>query len=122
GQAVEQLMKHHARALHVVIVGEDMAVLGHIHPQDFGESIHGGEATVFFTFPNAGRYLVAIDYMTMDGAHAKQFIVDVAGEGVSSDGAPDAMTAHSVQHVAMEGNDRYTRPVLMPAGQEISSG
>src|SRR5690606_18720954 len=36
GRPVEEFLTHHSRKLHVVIVSEDMHVLGHIHPQDFG--------------------------------------------------------------------------------------
>src|SRR3546814_14290261 len=52
-QPLEELITHHARKLHVVVLSEDMRVLGHIHPQDFGEPIEDGEARVYFTFPRS---------------------------------------------------------------------
>src|SRR5690606_16411688 len=56
GQPIRGLTTHHGRKLHVLIVSEDMEVFGHVHPQDFEDPVEDGEATVFFTFPRAGRY------------------------------------------------------------------
>jgi hypothetical protein len=50
GQPIQELMTHHARKLHVLIVSDDMQVLGHIHPHESREPIKDGEAKVFFTF------------------------------------------------------------------------
>src|SRR3546814_1685087 len=55
-QPLEELITHHARKLHVVVLSEDMRVLGHIHPQDFGEPIEDGEARVYFTFPRSEEH------------------------------------------------------------------
>lgn len=123
GQPLEALITHHARTLHVVILSEDMRVLGHIHPQDFDESIEAGEAKVHFTFPQAGRYLIAADMLTEDGPYAEQFLVEVAGE--ESGAAVGAVTPARIAVVEAEGGDRYTAPILLDdankaAGYELS--
>jgi hypothetical protein len=123
GRPLEELITHHARQLHVVILSEDMAVLGHIHPQDFGEPVEGGEANVRFTFPRAGRYIVAADLITEAGPYAEQFLVEVAGEA-SGAGAGAAAPAR-VAVVQSQGGDRYTAPVMLDGadkadGYEVS--
>eukprot|EP00854_Cymbomonas_tetramitiformis_P001777 gene1777-2443_t len=53
----------HGRKLHVVIVGEDLDVFIHVHPDDFQPV--GDDATAFTvssTFPRGGQYVVALQY------------------------------------------------------------
>lgn len=117
GQPLDELLTHHARKLHVVIVSEDMHVLGHIHPQDFGESIEGGSAKVFFTFPQAGRYLVGVDFMTAaQGSQDEQFVVEV--EGAPAEPTPEAEAPPGLVSVGLEEDDRYTEPALLQAMDE----
>jgi len=111
GNPVEELMIHHARKLHVVIIGDGMQVIGHIHPQDFDEPIEDGRAKVHFTFPRPGRYLVAGDIMTEAGPYAEQFVVEVAGE--AAEPRAGAGPAAAVAVVEAEEGDRYTAPVLL---------
>lgn len=120
GKPVGQLMTHHARKLHVVIIAEDMQALGHVHPQDFDEPIGEGKASVFFSFPRAGRYLVAADFMTANGSHAAQFTVDVAGPAGRADETGGATLSPGIRHVGLEGDDRYTRPILLQ-GEEAAA-
>lgn len=117
GKPLQDLVEHHARMLHVVIVSEDMQVFGHVHPEDFGESVSAGETRVFFSFPQGGRYLVAADLVTDDGPHAAQFTVDVEGEEAVAQ-APDTAAALSYRSFDLEDEDRYTAPVLMPEAQQ----
>lgn len=111
GQPIDQLVTHHGRKLHVVIVSNDMQVFGHIHPQDFGEPAVEGSAKVFFTFPQVGRYLVAVDFMTAEGAHDEQFVVEVVGS--HAEPMPTAEAQAGIHSVKLEGNDRYTKPALL---------
>ena len=111
GQPVEELLTHHGRKLHVVIVSEDMQVLGHIHPQDFGETLQGGSAKTYFTFPHAGRYLVGVDFMTKtQGSQDEQFVVEV--KGPSAEPKPEAEAPSGMVAVTLEEDDSYTEPAL----------
>lgn len=100
------LLTHHARKVHVVIVGEDMTTFGHLHPQDFGEPILEGRATVRFDFPHGGRYLVAADIMTQDGPHSETFIIEVAGAR-----RREKATTPSLSVVEIRDGDRYTASI-----------
>jgi hypothetical protein len=112
GQPIQELMTHHARKLHVLIVSDDMQVLGHIHPHDFREPVEDGEAKVFFTFPRAGRYLIAMDFMTEEGAHSAHFSVKVAGSGEAAKPATGAAPPRI--HLAKLGkDDHHTKPVVL---------
>ncbi|MBC6718715.1 hypothetical protein H9Q09_21265 [Aurantimonas sp. DM33-3] len=112
GQPVQGLLKHHGRKLHVVVVSDDMQVLGHIHPQDFDEPVKDGSAKVFFNFPRAGRYLVAVDFVTVaHGAQDTQFLVDVAG--APSDPVAQSEARPGLTSVKLEEDDRYTEPVVL---------
>lgn len=110
-------MTHHDRKLHVLIVSDDMQVFGHIHPHDFREPIEGGEAKVFFTFPRAGRYLVATDFMTEAGPQAVQFLIDVAGSEEPTAAAGKAAPP-TIRLVALAEDDRYTDPVVLQGAEE----
>lgn len=101
-----QLLTHHARKVHVVIVGEDMTTFGHVHPQDFDEPIVDGRATVRFDFPHGGRYLVAADIMTEDGPHSETFILEVAGARHA-----EKTTTPRLSVVEIGEGDRYTASI-----------
>lgn len=125
GEPIEDLMTHHARKLHVVVLSEDMHVLGHIHPHDFGEPIEGGEAKVFFTFPRPGRYLIAADFMTSEGPQAEQFTLEVADSHEAPDYEEDAAASAGIALATLEEDDRYTDPIVMSgegeaAGYDVS--
>src|SRR5690606_36342480 len=117
GQPIRGLMTHHGRKLHVLIVSADMEVFGHVHPQDFEDPVEDGEAKVVFTFPRAGRYLAAVDFVTEAGAQAAQFFVEVAGPkepaAVAGKGA-----AASMRLVEPAEGDRYTDPVVLGRADE----
>jgi hypothetical protein len=117
GQPVDELLTHHSRKLHVVIVSEDMHVLGHIHPEDFGEAVQGGSAKAYFTFPQAGRYLVGVDFMTTaQGAQNGQFVVEV--EGPRAAPKPEAEAPSGMVVVTLEEHDTYTEPALLQAADQ----
>ena len=84
GEPFTDLMIHHDRILHVLIVSENLQIVGHIHPEDFESrdlmAELEGMYTVHFTFPVAGRYILALDVMTADAEFEKYLYVDVKGE------------------------------------------
>lgn len=83
GAPVQELTATHDRMLHAVIIGEDFSVFGHIHPEDSGplppEMRARGRYPVRFTFPKAGRYLIAVDGAIQGRHFSQQFLVSVAG-------------------------------------------
>ena len=116
-EPVGDLLVHHARVLHVLVVSENLQIIGHIHPEDFeSRDIMAeleGRYTVHFTFPAAGRYILAVDVMTADAEFAKYLYVDVAGERKLADIPQDFRREKVVPVYTDEGGDRYTRAVSL---------
>lgn len=116
GEPFTDLMVHHDRILHVLIVSENLQIIGHIHPEDFETrdmmAELEGAYTVHFTFPAAGRYILALDVMATDAEYAKYLHVDVAGERKMSDFSQDLRREKTVFGYTEEGGDRYTKAVL----------
>lgn len=84
GNPADGLTISHERLLHVIIISEDFSSFAHIHPEDFGEitgaMIREARFPVWYTFPEAGRYLVSADTARGDIHVSNQFHVVVAGE------------------------------------------
>ena len=120
GQPIQQVMTHHARKLHVFIISDDMQVFGHIHPDDFREPIERSEAKVFFSFPAAGRYLVAADFMTGAGPQGVQFLIDVAGSdeptAVAGKAAPP-----TIRLVELAEDNHYADPIVLQGAEGADS-
>ncbi len=115
GEPFTDLMIHHDRILHVLIVSENLQTVGHVHPEDFESrdmlAELEGTYTVHFTFPFAGRYILALDVMTADNEFAKYLYVDVAGEKKMADISEDLRTEKTVFGYKEEGGDRFTKAV-----------
>ena len=66
GKPAEGLTVHHERILHAIIIGQDLNVFAHIHPDDIGpvtdEMLRRATFPLRFTFPKAGEYLVGLDF------------------------------------------------------------
>jgi P-type Cu+ transporter len=131
GTSVTDLAKHHERLLHVVLVGEDLGSIGHIHPEDFPELNQGrisGEYAVRYTFPSAGKYIVSVDAMDIKGPISRQFIVQVAGAPVSEknvlselfsgcfNGTKESTEAYSVSEMMAECPNGYSVTAEVPQG------
>lgn len=116
GEPFTDLMIHHDRVLHVLIVSENLQILGHIHPEDFDDRDMMAELegiyTVYFTFPTAGRYILALDVMTADAEYSKYLYVDIVGEKKMTDLSEDFSREKTVYGYTEEGGDRYTKAVL----------
>ncbi len=115
GEPFTDLMVHHDRILHVLIVSENLQIVGHIHPEDFESrdmmAELEGTYTVHFSFPVAGRYILALDVMTADAEFAKYLYVDVEGEKKMADISQDLRREKIVFGYTDEGGDRYTKSV-----------
>lgn len=114
-EPVTDLMVHHDRILHVLIVSEDLQIIGHIHPEDFESRDMMAELegvyTVHFTFPVAGRYILALDVMTADAEISKHLYVDVEGENKMQEITHDLRTEKDIFGYKEEGGDRFTKAV-----------
>ena len=124
GEPVMDLMVHHARVLHVLVISENLQIIGHIHPEDFESrdilAELEGKYTVHFTFPAAGRYILAVDIMTADAEFAKYVYVDVTGEVKMVDIVRDFHREKAVFGYTDEGGDRYTKAVSLSDGAGAS--
>ena len=115
GEPFTELMVHHDRILHVLIVSENLQTIGHIHPEDFESrdmmAELEGAYTVHFTFPYSGRYILAIDAMTEDAEYTKHLYVDVSGDKKMPTFSHDMRREKMVVGYTEEGGDRFTKPV-----------
>lgn len=115
GEPFTDLLVHHERVLHVLIVSENLQIIGHVHPEDFESrdmlAELEGHYTVHFTFPAAGRYILAIDVMTADTEFSKYLYVDVKGTPKMADMPHDFRREKAIRGYTDEGGDRYTKAV-----------
>ena len=115
GRPFTDLVVHHDRILHVLIVSENLQIIGHIHPEDFESrdlmAELEGAYTVHFTFPVVGRYILALDVMTADTEYAKYLYVDVVGDKKMADVTEDFRPEKLIFGYTEEGGDRYTKAV-----------
>ena len=81
GRPLEHLTLSHDRILHAVIIGADLDVFAHIHPEDIGpvtaEMVKKAALPLLFTFPKAGDYLIGLDFAAADESYSKTFSVHV---------------------------------------------
>lgn len=84
GKPLEGLTVHHERILHAIVIGSDLNVFAHIHPEDIGpvtnEMLSKATFPLRFTFPKAGEYLVGLDFATADGLYSKTAYIKVSGQ------------------------------------------
>lgn len=85
----------HEKILHMIIISADMSSFAHIHPEDYAEP-ENGEFRIPYTFPKAGSYIVALDYLH-GLTHESQTFVVVAGEDEKSDVVRYPQTARADQ-------------------------
>jgi copper resistance protein D len=84
GRPVEGLTIHHERILHAIIIGQDLDVFAHLHPEDLGpvtdEMVRRATFPLHFTFPKAGAYLVGLDFALPDGSYSNSASLSVSGQ------------------------------------------
>ncbi len=83
GKPLRELTLHHERVLHAVIIGQDLSVFAHIHPEDLGplteEMVDEASFPLSYTFPKAGTYIMGLDFATQDGVYSKTTTFIVSG-------------------------------------------
>ncbi len=84
GRPLQGLTIHHERILHAAIIGRDLSVFAHIHPEDLGpitdEMLKKAAFPLRFTFPKAGTYLIGLDFALPDGLYSKTASITVSGQ------------------------------------------
>jgi putative copper resistance protein D len=84
GKPIEVLTVHHERILHAIIIGQDLNVFAHIHPEDLGpitdEMVSKATFPLRFTFPKAGTYLIGFDFALADGLYSESSSLSVKGQ------------------------------------------
>lgn len=84
GKPLSNLSISHERILHVMIISSDFTVFSHVHPEDFGpiteQMKKDARFPVEYTFPKAGRYLLALDFATGERAYSKRLSLAVSGK------------------------------------------
>ncbi|MGE5892535.1 MAG: hypothetical protein ACM34I_00610 [bacterium] len=91
GNPLQGLTMSHDRLLHVMIISADFTGFAHIHPEDFGTITQEMKKTagfpVRYSFPKAGRYLIALDMVVGETMVTKRLYVMV--NGAPRMGAPE---------------------------------
>lgn len=107
------------RKLHVVIVGEDLDVFGHVHVEDFIASIPSEmtDFSVSFTFPRAGTYGVLVGFLPKSQSDSMdlQRVLTIKVEGSPTMTSPklDNNTEVSLKYYTMDGVDRFTQTYVL---------
>jgi len=82
GRPLQGLTITHERILHAVIIGNDLEVFAHIHPEDITpitqDLLEKATFPLSYTFPRTGEYLLGIDYAKDQKHYSKTFILSVA--------------------------------------------
>lgn len=120
GEPAQGLALSHDRILHIVIASDDFSVFDHIHAENGGpvteEMLKTAVFPATYTFPKAGRYIVAVDFTIRAQEFAQEFYVDVEGSPRIADGQPQLDTARTQVF------DGYTVTLDAPATIRAKNG
>jgi uncharacterized membrane protein len=82
GEPFKRLVLSHERILHAIIIGKDLDVFAHIHPEDLGPltdvMLKSATFPIRYTFPKVGDYLIGFDFAAGDEAYSRTVSVSVA--------------------------------------------
>jgi len=68
---IDELMIHHDRYMHVIVMSADEQTVFHLHPEDFGSVQQMSDMGAYYvklTFPYAGYWTTAVDFMFMNSS------------------------------------------------------
>ncbi len=81
GKPIQGILSNHGRILHIFIVSENFKVFSHIHPEDFGsitlKMLKETKFPITYSFPQPGKYLVAVNFMVNNQHFFKQAFLNV---------------------------------------------
>lgn len=119
---INDLTIEHDRLIHLLIVGADLQTFGHIHTEDVGpvtpQELASGVFPFAYTFPKAGKYLVAANYYVRSHQFVQRFYVTVTGVPSMSAATDDFATKKT-----FDGYDvQFSAPTDIVAGQVVKLG
>ncbi len=101
----------HDKLVHLVIISADMTEFAHVHPEDIvtaGDNIAESRFEITHTFPKAGEYLLAVDYLHGLTPESRQFRIQVGGAPIQES---QARQYSSPQHTqGLDVSLRYSQP------------
>jgi len=101
-QPFHGLLIHHERILHPVIIGKDLKVFAHIHPEDLGrlteEMKDKATFPLRYIFPKAGSYVMGIDFVTDEGLYNKSIYLTAFGKPTMQGSVIDLSRSNSFGH------------------------
>ncbi len=120
GSPIKDLKVNHARLLHVIFISNDLDIIGHVHPEDFGSTSNNGEYKVKFTFPKSGKYGVYLDFADSRSEYSESLLVNVEGSPSQGQAEYDFGKEKSFISYREESADKYTKAVLASDSEKIS--
>ncbi len=105
------------RKLHVIIVGKDLDIIGHVHPEDFTFQ-HSNTSTQFITqfiFPKGGMYAIGCEFVSLeDESFQQSFIVNITGfPQMSSQVVLDWSTTQTFKFFDMNSSQALVQPIFI---------
>ncbi|KYC39849.1 hypothetical protein WA1_28175 [Scytonema hofmannii PCC 7110] len=84
GKAIQGILPEHERLLHIFIVSENFQFFSHIHIEDFGlitlKMLEEAKFPIRYSFPQPGKYLVAVNFTVNHQHFFKQAFLKVTGQ------------------------------------------
>jgi putative copper export protein len=119
GRPLKGLVVTHERLIHMMVIREDFSSFAHIHPEDFGaiteEMIKDARFPLHYSFPKAGRYLLAVDTAVDNALVSKLMYLNIGG------GPRPAVPAKDLSRERRIGDytvSLISRPERIRAGEE----
>lgn len=84
---VQEVAIAHDRAVHLLVIGEDLQTFSHVHPEKVPDT--QGRYTIDHVFPKAGKYVLLVDYVVKGREIQERFEVAVTGEETMAEFVPD---------------------------------
>ncbi|MDO8555823.1 MAG: hypothetical protein Q7R96_01465 [Nanoarchaeota archaeon] len=78
----------HEKLLHIMIISENFDTFTHLHPETIDE-VHNGNYTFTYNFPQAGTYLIGIDYQVQGERYNGKIHTTVQGIPTMQTPIPD---------------------------------
>ncbi len=133
GSPARNLTIIHDRILHAIIIGRDLAVFAHIHPEDLGpitlKMLEEATFPLIYTFPKAGKYLLGVDFAQGEEAYSRTFRLDVANPATMQQPVLDFSSQKTFEgyqvsldlpdHTATAGIETTLRYVIRRDGEEL---
>jgi len=133
GRPLQNLTITHERILHAVVIGNDLEVFAHIHPEDITpitqDLLEKATFPLRYTFPRTGEYLMGIDFAKDQEHYSKTFILRVTAAPLMQEPEIDLANLRTFEGYEvsftvpsgpiMAGTETKLRYVIKRKGEEI---